>query len=99
MSSDGVLNKNIVFHSERIYPSIVRSGKKSYSIGSSPSTITITSIGPDETFSLVDVHGGRIYGSRRETLAYVEGGNIKVYFENYASRTGTIEWRIYGDRH
>lgn len=95
----------LVLNSELVYPPIVRTGSVSFSKGSAPTVYSVTSLTDEEDYILyveengvlrVPAYNDLIYNST--TAIYRVGGELYLYFNDFASRSGTIHWRIYGAR-
>lgn len=94
-------NENIWFSSDREYRSIIKSGKYQFSM-TQPSSFTLTDVNGDEEFLVFcEVNGYRGLSadySGYQITPYIENGYLKAFIEEYASISGYIYWRVYGNK-
>lgn len=94
-----MFNDNIMFHSDRDYPTIINSGSTSYSKGASPTTVTIGTISSTDDYLVIRETGGYrtiIYPDDDFSTVYTVGTTLYVFLGSYTSESGTLYWRIYG---
>lgn len=85
---------DIIFHSDRQYPAIEKSGSMPFSI-SSPTLIQLTSgLNVENRFIVFqEINGYRSIAGHQ----FINDGNLFVYIVAYASKSGTLYWRAYAD--
>ena len=85
---------DIIFHSDRQYPAIDKSGSMPFSI-SSPTLIHLTSgLSVDKRFIVFqEINGYRSIAGHQ----FINNGNLFVYIVAYAPKSGTLYWRAYAD--
>lgn len=86
-------NDNIIFHSDRNYPSIESSGKTTFNISSAQSIDVVDASSSSRYLVFIESGGYRYLASN----AYIDGGKIKVFIDPDGTMTGTIYWRKYVD--
>ena len=85
---------DIIFHSDRQYPAIDKSGSMPFSI-SSPTLIQLTSgISVEKRFIVFQESNGYRSIVKHQ---FINNGNLFAYIEFYGSISKTIYWRTYAD--
>ena len=85
---------NIIFHSNRQYPAIDKSGSKSFSV-SSPTLIQLASgLSAEKRFIVFQESNGYRSIVKHQ---FINNGNLFAYIEFYSSISGTLHWRAYAD--
>ena len=85
---------NIIFHSNRQYPAIDKSGSMPFSV-SSPTLIQLTSgLSVEKRFIVFQESNGYRSIVRHQ---FINNGNLFAYIIAYTPISGTLYWRAYAD--